>query len=136
MKKTMKTRRMMFGLVAAGCAMAMVLPPRAIAQANQTAQSPQTTTVSADDFKKLQDAVQKLGEQVHTLEQANTAQQQTHKDDIQQLKQLQDKLDQTQQTVAEQKGTTASQTQPIPRVPLDEATVNHSFQILGDAEVQ
>src|ERR1039458_13699 len=142
MKKTMKTRRMMFGLVAAGCAMAMVLPPRATAQAIETAQASPTTTVSADDFKKLQGAVQQLSEQVQKLEQANTAQQQTHQDDIQQIQQLQNKLDQTQQTAedAEQKSTAAAQAQaqpqPMPRMPLDEATVNHSFQMLGDAEFQ
>jgi hypothetical protein len=94
--------------------------------------------VSPADFQKLQDAVQKLSEQVQVLEQANKTQQQTHDDDVQQLKQLQDKLDQTQQTAAdaEQKSTAAAQAQPLPRVPLDEATVNHNFQILGDAEFQ
>jgi hypothetical protein len=59
---------------------------------------------------------------------------------MQKLKDLQDRLAQTQQTAvdAEQKSTAAAeaQAQPTPRVPLDEATVNHNFQILGDAEVQ
>ena len=131
---------MILGLLAVGCALAVALSPRATAQENQTAQTPQTTTVSADDFRKLQDAVQKLSDKVQTLEQANTAQQQTHQDDIQQIKQLQDKLDQTQQTAqdAEQKSTAAAQTQSQPplRTALDEATVNHSFQMLGDAEFQ
>ena len=131
---------MMLGLVAAGCAMGMALPPRATAQANDTAPVSQTAPVSASDFQKLQDAVQKLSEKVQTLEQANTAQQQTHQDDIQQIQQLQNKLNQTQQTAedAEQKSTAAAQaqTQPLSRVPLDEATVNHSFQMLGDAEFQ
>jgi hypothetical protein len=138
----MKTHRMMFGLVAAGCALGMVLSPRAAAQAIEPVQAPQTTAVSPADFQKLQDAVQKLSEQVQSLQQANTTQQQTHQDDIQQIKQLQDKLDQTSQTAqdAEQKSTVAAQAQPqaqpLPRVPLDEATVNHSFQMLGDAEFQ
>lgn len=140
MKKTMKTRRMTIGLVAAICAMWTALPPRAIAQATEAAQAPQTTTVSPSDFQKLQDTVQKLSDQVQKLEQANTTQQQTHQDDIQQIKQLQDKLDQTQQTAqdAEKKSTAAAQAQaqPLPQVPLDEATVNHNFQILGDAEFQ
>jgi hypothetical protein len=47
-------------------------------------------------------------------------------------------LSHTQQTAedAEQKSIAAAQTQaqPPPRPPLDEATVNHNFQILGDAE--
>jgi len=130
----------MLGLMAAGCAMGMALPSRAPAQANDTAQANQSTQVSAEDFKKLQDAVQKLSEQVQSLQQANTAQQQTHQNDIQQIQQLQNKLDQTQQTAedAEQKSTAAAQAQaqPLPRVPIDEATVNHSFQMLGDAEFQ
>ena len=130
----------MFGLVVAGCVMGIALPPRAVAQAAEPPPPGQTATVSPDDFKKLQDAVQKLSEQVQTLQQANETQQQTHQDDIQQIKQLQDKLDQTAQTAqdAEQKSTAVAQAQaqPLPQVPIDEATVNHNFQILGDAEFQ
>ena len=57
---------------------------------------------------------------------------------MQQIQQLQEKLAETQQiaTNAEQKSIEAAQTQPLPRQPIDEATVNHNFMILGDAEVQ
>jgi hypothetical protein len=136
MKKTMKIHRTLLGMLAAGCALGVFLAPHASAQASQSGQ----TTISVEDFKKLQDAVQQLSTKVETLEQANATQQQTHQNDIQQIQQLQDKLDKTQLTAedAEQKSTAASQAQELngPRVPLDEATVNHNFQILGDAEFQ
>jgi hypothetical protein len=122
----MKTRRMMFGLMAVIGAMGMVLPPRATAQ------------VSLIDFNALKEMVQKLSEQVQSLQQTNIIKEQTHEKDMQQLKQLQEKLAETQQiaTNAEQKSIEAAQTQPLPRQPIDEATVNHNFQILGDAEFQ
>src|ERR1700722_9881590 len=126
MKKITKTRRLMFGLVAAGWAMGMALPPLATAQ------------VSEADFKALQETVQKLSDKVQTLEQTNIIKEQTHEKDVQQLQQLQEKLAETQRTAAdaEQKSVAVAQTQPLPRVPIDEATVNHNFQILGDAEFQ
>ncbi|HMD55068.1 MAG TPA: hypothetical protein VKJ65_11015, partial [Phycisphaerae bacterium] len=122
----MKTRRLMFGLMTAGWTMWMALPPRASAE------------VSDADFKALQETVQKLSEQVQSLEQTNIIDQQTHQQDMELLQQLQEKLAETQQmaTNAEQKSVEAAQTQPLPRVPIDEATVNHNFQILGDAEFQ
>jgi len=129
----MKTPCWNVGLAVTICALTIALPSRAPAQAT-------AAPVSADDFKALQAQVQKLSEQVQTLQQTTTAQQQTHDQDMQQIKDLQDKLDKTQQTAddAEQKSTAAAQTQsqPLPSVPLDEATVNHSFQMLGDAEFQ
>jgi len=110
----------------AGCALGMALPPRASAE------------VSDADFNALKEMVQKLSEQVQSLQQTNIIQQQTHTKDVQQLEQLQEKLAETQQiaTNAELKSIAAMQTQPLPREPIDEATVNHNFQILGDAEVQ
>ena len=134
-----KTRRMMVGLMAASCALWMTCSPRAVAQATEPAANP-SAPVSQADFQKLLDTVQKLSDQVQKLQQANEAQQQTHQDDIQQIQQLQTKVDQTQQTAqdAEQKSTAAaqSQTQETAQAPLDEATVNPNFQILGDAEFQ
>jgi hypothetical protein len=126
MKKTMKIRRLVFGLVVAGCAMGVALPLRASAE------------VSDADFKALKESVQKLSEQVQNLQQSNIVQQQTHEKDVQQLQQLQQKLAETQQiaTNAEQKSIAAAQTQPLPRQPIDEATVNHNFMMLGDAEFQ
>jgi hypothetical protein len=125
-KKTMKTRRWMFGLVAACCALWMAVP------------LPATAQVSEADFNALKDAVQKLGEQVQSLQQTNVIQRQTHEKDMEQLQQLQEKLAETQQiaTNAEQKSIEAAQAQPPARQPIDEATVNHNFMILGDAEFQ
>jgi len=122
----MKTRRMMFGLMVVIGAMGMALPPRATAQ------------VSLIDFNALKEMVRKLSEQVQSLQQTNIIKEQTHEKDMQQLKQLQEKLAETQQiaTNAEQKSIEAAQTQPLPRQPIDEATVNHNFQVLGDAEFQ
>jgi hypothetical protein len=126
MKKTMKTNCWMFGLITAGCAVWMALPPRASAE------------VSDADFKALQETVQKLSEQVQSLEQTNIIDQQTHQQDLELLQQLQEKLAETQQmaTNTEQKIVAAAQTQPLPRVPIDEATVDHNFLMLGDAEFQ
>ena len=94
--------------------------------------------VSDADFNALKEAVQKLSEQVQSLQQTNIIQRQTHEKDVQQIQQLQEKLAETQQiaTNAEQKSIEAAQTQPLPRQPIDEATVNHNFMILGDAEFQ
>ena len=113
-------------MMAAGCALGMALPPRASAE------------VSDADFNALKEVVQKLSDQVQSLQQTNIIQQETHAQDVQQLQQLQAKLAETQQiaTNAELKSIAAMQTQPLPREPIDEATVNHNFQILGDAEIQ
>ena len=96
--------------------------------------------VSEADFNALKAAVQKLSEQVKSLQESNLLQQQTHENDLKQVEILQTKLADTQKTAedAEQKSLSAAQApaQPVPRVPLDEATVNHNFQILGDAEFQ
>src|SRR5579872_3660801 len=99
MKKTMKTRCLMFGLAVAGCALTVALPPRATAE------------VSDDDFKALKEAVQKLNEKVQKLEQTHVTDEQTHQQDLEQLRQLREKLGETQRTVteAEQKGVAAAQ---------------------------
>ena len=116
----------MFGMVIAGCALGMALPPRASAE------------VSDADFNALKETVQKLSEQVQSLQQTNLMVEQAHEKDLQQLQQLQEKLAETQQlaTNTEQQIVAAAQTQPIPRQPIDEATVNHNFLMLGDAEFQ
>lgn len=120
----------MFGLAAAGWALPMALPTRATAE------------VSDADFNALKEMVQKLSEQVQSLRQTNILEQQTHLQDMQQLKELQEKLAATQQTAqdAAQKSAAAvqaqAQAQPLPQAAIDEATVNHNFQILGDAEFQ
>jgi hypothetical protein len=126
MKKLKKTSRRAIGLVTVGCAVAFASPQRAIAQ------------VSESDFKALQEAVRLLTGKVQKLEETHNADAQTHQKDMEQLQELQKKLAETQQiaTAAAQKGAAAAEMQPLPRVPLDEATVNHNFMILGDAEFQ
>ena len=115
----MRTRHLMFGLVGASCTLWMVIPPLAVAQ------------VSSEDFNALKATVQKLSEQVQGLQQTNQLDQQT-------ILQLQQRLGETQTlaTNAVLKAEAAAQPQPLPRTPIDEATVNHNFQILGDAEFQ
>src|ERR1035438_2530361 len=128
MKKTMKTRRWVYGLMAAICVLGIALPPRAAAQ------------VSLVDFNALKETVQKLAEQVQNLQQTNVIREQVHEQDVQKIQQLEKKLAETQQvaTNAEQNSIEAAhaQAQPQSRQPIDEATVNHNFQILGDAEIQ
>jgi hypothetical protein len=119
MKKKMKKRRLMFGLMAASCAMGVTFPTHV------------TAAVSDADFNALKDMVQQMNGKLQSLEQTNQLDQQT-------IQQLQQQLGETQKTAAdaEQKSVAAAQAQSLPRVPIDEATVNHNFQILGDAEFQ
>jgi hypothetical protein len=125
MKTTIKNNRWMNGLVVAG-SLLLALAPQATAE------------VSDADFNALKESVQKLSTEVESLKQTNTLQQQVHREDVEQIQQLQVKLTETRQiaTNAEQKSMEAAQTQPLPRQPLDEATVNHNFLITGDAEFQ
>ena len=117
---------MRLGLVIAGCALGLARAPQAAAQVREA------------DFKALQAAVAKLSEEVQSLKATNTVAEQMHALDVQQIQQLQQKLTETQQTATDtaQRVAATTQAQPLPRVPIDETTVNHNFQILGDAEVQ
>jgi hypothetical protein len=121
MKKNMKTSRLMSGLVAAGCALGAANPASVRA------------TVSDADFNALKTLVEQMNGKMQSLEQTNEANQQV-------IQQLQQKLVETQHTAVEAQQTSIAaaqaQSQTVPRVPLDEATVNHNFQILGDAEFQ
>src|SRR5579859_1429789 len=102
--------------------------------------------VSEADFNALKDlvrqqgeAMQKLADEVHKLQQNHDTDQQTHQKDLEQIRELQQKLEVLQQAatnVQKQAVFAAEEVQPIPRVPIDEATVNHNFSILGDAEFQ
>ncbi len=115
----MKTNRRLFGLVIAGCVMSLAFPTHVAA------------TVSDADFNALKEMVQQMDGKLQSLEQTNQVYQQT-------IQLLQQQLSETQQiaTNAEQKSIEAAQAQTLPRQPIDEATVNHNFQILGDAEFQ
>ncbi len=119
MKKNIKTSRWMSGFVAATCALGAFAPTSAKA------------VVSDEDFNALKAMVQQMNGQLQSLKQTNQADQQI-------IQQLQQKLTETQRTAveAQQNSIAATQVQAAPRAPLDEATVNHNFQILGDAEIQ
>ena len=106
----------MLGLVTAGCVMGLAFPTNV------------TAVVSDSDFNALKNLVQQMNGKLQSLEQTNQLYQQT-------IQQLQRQLGETQTlaTNAVQKAEAAAQAQPLPRVPIDEATVNHNFQILGDA---
>jgi hypothetical protein len=128
MNKNLKTGRWMFGPGITFGALLLALPTAA------------TASISDADFNALRETVQKLTEQVKSLTQTNVLVEQAHEKDVQKIQELETKISQTQQTAedAEQKSTAAAvmQTQPSPGVPIDEATVNHNFQMLGDAEFQ
>ena len=119
MKKSLKKSRLVFGLVAAGCAFGALHPVSVQA------------TVSDADFNALKTLVEQMNGKMQTLVQTNAANQQV-------IQQLQQQLVESQRNAvaAQQNNIAAADTQPVPRVPLDEATVNHNFQILGDAEFQ
>ncbi len=74
----MKKRRLLVGLVAGGCALGMLLPRRALAE------------VSDADFNALKETVQKLTEQVRSLQQTNLMVQQAHEKDMEKIQQLQE----------------------------------------------
>jgi hypothetical protein len=115
---------------------------------------PGRATAAVDDsqFNELKEMLTKLGQKVEQQDQrieqlekahsqdaqVHTLDQKTHDQDQQKIKELEQKLGETQQTVSnvQQNATMAVAPEPLPRVPLDEGTVNHNFSILGDAEVQ
>ena len=122
---TMKRHRLTQGLFLAGCAASMALPWRTMGE------------VSDDAFNALKDTVQKLSGTVHELQQSNVVQEQLHEQDVQKIQQLERKLAETQQVATNAaQSVEATQSQPVPRQPIDEATVNHNFMMLGDAEFQ
>jgi hypothetical protein len=136
----MKTRSFALGCAAACCALVMALPV--------------STAAAIDDqqFNELKDLVTKQGQKIEKQDQridqlekthAQDAQvhaqdQKAHEQDQQKTQELEQKLGETQRTAADaqQKAAMAVPVEPLPRMPLDEATVNHNFSILGDAEVQ
>src|SRR5439155_26534106 len=135
----MKTRSFALGCACVCCALAVPLPVG--------------TAAAIDDqrFNELKELVTKLGQKIEKQDQrieqlekthAQDAQvhaqdQKTHEQDQRKIQELQQKLGETQQAVSNvQTPAIAVPVEPLPRVPLDEATVNHNFSILGDAEFQ
>jgi hypothetical protein len=136
----MKIRSFALGCAAACCALVMALPVR--------------TAAAIDDqqFNELKDLVTKQGHKIEKQDQridqlekthaqdgqVHAQDQKIHEQDQQKIQELEQKVGETQRTVADvqQKAAMAAPVEPLPRVPLDEATVNHNFSILGDAEFQ
>ena len=136
----MKTYSFASGCAAACCALVMALPVR--------------TAAAIDDqqFNELKDLVTKQGQKIEKQDQrigqlekthaqdaqAHAQDQKAYEKDQQKIQELEQKLGETQRTAADaqQKAAMAVPVEPLPRMPLDEATVNHNFSILGDAEVQ
>lgn len=116
--------RLILGLATAGCVTGIALPRLATAE------------VSDSDFNALKQAVQNLSGEVHALEQTNAAAEQIHEQDQEQIRQLQQKLSATQQLATNVALETVAAQVPPPTGPIDEASVNHNFMIVGDAEVQ
>ena len=139
-----KTRFLALGCTTACCALVIALPIR--------------TAAAIDDqqFKELQGLVTKQGQKVekqdqridqlektHTQDvQAHAQDQKTHAEDLEKIQELQQKVVEIQRIEADVQlheavhAAMAAPVEPLPRVPLDEATVNHNFSILGDAEFQ
>ncbi len=122
----MKKRSLIFGAVAAGCALSVALPRQAWA------------AVTDEDFNALKKIVQQLGDKVQKLEQVHDQDQQVHQQDQQKIQQLQQQLGVTQQfaTNAVQKAEAAAQVQPVHPVPPSAMSATHNFTMVGDAEVQ
>ena len=152
----MKIRFQIFGMLAAGCVIAIGLPPRAAAE------------VSDEDFNALKDAVRQLSDKVQKLEQTHEEDQKVHEQDQQKIQQLQQQVGETQKaataaqqeagtaaqmkrkinqleeqvgetkkaaTAAEGKAEAAAQVQPVAPVPSG-ALATHNVTLVGDAEVQ
>jgi hypothetical protein len=119
----MKIRSRIFGVLAAGCAMAVALPQPAAA-------------VTDEEFNALRSMVQQLGEKLQKLEQGHEHDQKTHEQDQQQIQQLKQQLGETQKTATEaQQKAEAAQGQSVRPMP-GEGNATHNFTMVGDAEVQ
>lgn len=145
----MKMKSHSFGLgCAACCVLVMTLPIR--------------TAAAIDDqqFNELKDLVNKLGQKTEKQDQridqlektheqdaqVHALDQQIHTEDQKKIQELEQKVGDVQRTEADVQlhkavhkavhEAMATPAEPMPRMPLEEATVNHNFSILGDAEVQ
>src|SRR6266699_3335553 len=136
----MKTRSFGLGCAAACFALSMALPVGRAA------------AIDEQQFNELKDLVNKQGQKIDKQDQrieqlekthdrdaqVHAQDQKIHEQDQQKIRELEQKLGETQRTVSDvqQKAAMAAPVEPLPRMPLEEATVNHNFSILGDAEVQ
>jgi hypothetical protein len=111
--------------MAAGCAMGLLLPARAVA------------AVSDDDFNALKNQVQQLNDQVQELKREHQQDGITHNEDQMKIQQMQQQLGETQvlATNAVQKAEAAAKLQPTKPVAGGMSAL-HNFSMVGDAEVQ
>jgi TolA-binding protein len=139
-KINMKTRFFASRCAACLCALAVTLSGRT------------ASAIDDQQFNELKELVTKLGQKIDSQDQRinqlekthnqdtelHSQDQKTHEQDGQKIQELERKLGETQRTVADvqQRAAANVPAEPLPRVPLDEATVNHNFSILGDAEFQ
>jgi hypothetical protein len=119
----MKKHSLLYGLLAASCALGTALPRQAFAE------------VSDEDFKAVKNMLLELSQKVKNLEQAHDRDQQLHQQDQQKIDQLQQVLGQTQQlaTNAVQKAEAASQATAAQSLAAG-PSATHAFQVVGDAE--
>ncbi|HZR20879.1 MAG TPA: hypothetical protein VFE51_26590 [Verrucomicrobiae bacterium] len=127
----MTIRPTIIGVLAAGCALGLTVPQRALA-------------IDDAEFNALKELVNKQGQRLDQLEQVHQQDQKaleqdrkTHDQDQQQIQSLKQQLDLTQKTAtdAQTKAEAASQVQPIHPVP-EGRDATHNFTMVGDAEVQ
>lgn len=126
----MKIRLPLPGILAAGCAVSLALPPCALA-------------VTDEDFNALKDLVIKQGQKLEQLEKSHDQDQKTieqnqkvHEQDQREIQRLKDQVQETQKTAqdARQKAEAAA-AQPAAAAP-EGPSATHNFMMVGDAEVQ
>ena len=127
----MTIRPKVIGMIAAGCALGIVVPQRTLA-------------IDDAEFNALKDLVNKQGQRLEQLERAHDQDvknldqnRKIHEQDQQEIQSLKRLLDATQKTAsdAQAKAEAASQIQPIHAIP-EGASATHNFTMVGDAEVQ
>jgi hypothetical protein len=116
----MKRHSILYGLLAASCAIGTALPRTALA------------AVSDEDFNAVKSMLQELNEKVKKLEQAHDQDKQLHQQDQQKIQQLQQDLGQTQQIATNAAAKVEAVAQSPALAPGPGAT--HQFQVVGDAE--
>src|SRR5690348_10108103 len=102
--------------------------------------------ITQEQFDALKEQVRQQGEDmrkmmemIQQLQATNVAAAEIHRKDVQQIQELQQQLAQKPASTnapAVAAVEAAVEMAPMPRVPIDEATVNHNFSVLGDAEFQ
>ena len=127
----MTIRPKLIGVLAAGCALGIVVPQRTLA-------------IDDAEFNALKELVIKQGQRLEQLERAHDQDQNNlqqnqkiHQQDQQEIQSLKRLLDATQKTAndAQAKAEAASQIQPIHPIP-EGPSATHNFTMVGDAEVQ